>query len=146
MVKRGLCSWKSDLLSGNWILSQKNRLSLFHLLLDTPKTNLTFEGRFHSATVNCWLVIACVRHTLKITKIFPTIPSYSGTVDLKLVLGAWVPRSCSSGGVKLSHPWIRGTLLPDGKTLCTFISPGAQGRRVGSTYDSISPITLRSQL
>ena len=24
---------------------------------------------------------------------------------------------------------IRGTLLPDGKTLCTFISPGAQGRR-----------------
>ena len=25
--------------------------------------------------------------------------------------------------VILSHPWIRGTILPDGKTLCTFISP-----------------------
>ena len=44
---------------------------------------LPSTGPHLSATVNCWLVIACVRHTLKITKIFPTIPSYSGTVDLK---------------------------------------------------------------
>ena len=30
---------------------------------------------------------------------------------------------------EVQHHATRGTLLPDGKTLCTFISPGAQGRR-----------------